>query len=69
MAQGFYFDNYDEWRHALTVRCGIQLTPDYACERIVALNNPTDTSTKEFTKCYGEAYLRQVIAWFERAAQ
>lgn len=62
-----YFQSYSEWREALTVRCGIHLTPDYARERINALKNPSDRSTAEFIKCYGESYLRQVIAWFERA--
>lgn len=63
------FHTFSEWREALTVRCGIRLTPEYARERIAALRNPADRSTAEFVKCYGEAYLRQVIAWFEQAAR
>lgn len=62
-----YFQSYSEWREALTVRCGIRLTPDYARERIAALKNPSDRSTADFIKCYGEGYLKQVVAWFERA--
>ncbi len=64
-----YFTSYDEWREALTVRCGIALTVAYAQERVAALKNPADRATGEFTRFYGEAYLRQVIAWFERAAR
>ena len=65
----FYFQNYDEWRLALTERCRIDLTPEYARSRIAALEDPKDSATQEFTAKYGEAYLRQVIEWFEQAAQ
>lgn len=64
---GFYFESYAEWRHALTNRCGINLTQDYARSRIAALRNPNDPHTKEFTTTYGDAYLSQVIQWFEQA--
>lgn len=64
---GFYFQSYDEWREALTVRCKIDLTPTYARTRITALRDPSNKSTQDFTATYGEAYLRQVIAWFEQA--
>jgi len=61
------FQTFSEWRHALTVRCGIHLTPEYARERIAALENPKDRHTAEFVKCYGDSYRLQVIAWFEQA--
>jgi len=65
----FYFKNFEEWHHALTVHCKINLTPEYARSRISALQNPLDKATKAFTSKYGEAYLQQVIKWFEQAAQ
>lgn len=61
------FSNYAEWREALTVKCGIELSPQYARERIQALENKNDSSTADFVKCYGEAYCQQVISWFQRA--
>ena len=64
---GFYFSNYAEWRHAITVNCKIELTPEYAQNRINALNDDTDKTTQEFTHKYGESYLNQVIQWFEQA--
>lgn len=63
----FYFHSYAEWRQAITERCKIKLTPDYARTRISALSNPEDPATQEFTTKYGDAYLRQVIEWFEQA--
>ncbi len=69
MTNDFYFHTYSEWRDALTRRCGIALTASYAEERLAALQNPTNPTTAEFVRCYGDAYRRQVIAWFQRAAQ
>ena len=62
----FYFQNYAEWRHTITERCNIKLTPDYARTRITALQNPADKATQEFTAIYGDAYRQQVIQWFEQ---
>ncbi|MGD1955774.1 MAG: hypothetical protein ACFBZ9_11180 [Sphingomonadales bacterium] len=64
---GFYFQSYQEWREALTVRCKIDLTPDYARSRIAALRDPSDKATQDFAATYGDAYLQQVIQWFEQA--
>ncbi|MDJ0910522.1 MAG: hypothetical protein QNI99_15090 [Woeseiaceae bacterium] len=64
---GFYFQTYTEWRDALTRRCGIDLTPDYARSRISALQDSSDKTTREFAAKYGDAYLQQVIQWFEQA--
>ena len=65
----FYFQSYSEWRSALTERCNIRLTPDYARKRLAALNDNNDAHTKEFAEKYGDAYLQQVIQWFEQAEQ
>lgn len=49
----FYFQNYADWHHAITVRCKIDLTPDYIQSRISALQNPKEKSTQEFKSKYG----------------
>lgn len=69
MNKDFYFQTYSEWREALTRRCGIALTTSYAEERLAALQNTNDPTTAEFVRCYGDAYRKQVMAWFQRAAQ
>ena len=63
----FYFQNFADWRQAITERCNIDLTPEYARSRISALQDSADKTTQEFTAKYGEAYLNQVIQWFEQA--
>ncbi|TQF71419.1 hypothetical protein [Pseudoalteromonas luteoviolacea] len=65
----FYFQTYEQWRHAITVKCNINLTPEHARSRIVSLQNSNDRHTQEFSAKYGDAYLQQVIEWFARAEQ
>ncbi|MEM8556012.1 MAG: hypothetical protein AAGF71_14455 [Pseudomonadota bacterium] len=59
---------YDEWKHCITVSCGIPLTRGYVDERIIALNNAADFHTQRFVERWGEAHLAQTLAWFEQAA-
>lgn len=64
MATGGYFETYEEWREAITGRCGLTLTKNYCEERIRALSDPEDASTRDFVRLYGESYLRSAISWF-----
>lgn len=59
--------NFAEWRHCITVECGISLTPSYIEKRIQALQSEKDEHTRQFVRLYGEQYKQQVVAWFERA--
>ena len=67
MKEAFIPTNYDEWRHCITVECGLELTPDYIERRIVALNDEKEHYTQQFLKLYGRDYLQQVLAWFSQA--
>ena len=60
-------DNYEAWRHCITVECGLVLTPDFIEERISALQNKKDYSTKKFVQLYGQQHLQNVLGWFMQA--
>ena len=64
---GFLCQNYEEWKHCITVKCKIPLTADYASKRISALQNVRDPVTSRFVELYGDAYRLRIIDWFERA--
>ena len=55
---------YDEWRHCITVECGLELSADYVAQRIYALQDEDDHYTQQFIKLYGHQYLQQVLGWF-----
>lgn len=59
--------SYEEWKHCITVICGIPLTESYVRQRIEALHDTSDHMTSKFVELYGEPHLRQTIAWFEQA--
>ena len=59
--------NYEEWRHCITVDCGLELTPQYIAQRTEALQNEKDYYTQQYVKLYGPQYLQQVLAWFVQA--
>ncbi|MEN7342127.1 MAG: hypothetical protein AAAFM81_04260 [Pseudomonadota bacterium] len=59
--------SYEEWRHCITVECGIPLTPDFIEKRLAVWQKPDVEETRRFRDLYGEAYLQTIIAWFERA--
>lgn len=61
--------SYEDWKHCITVKCGIPLTADYIAKRVAALRNLQDPMTKRFVTLYGEAYRGRVIGWFEQARQ
>ena len=60
-------DNYDDWKHCITISCGIPLTTDYIEKRITSLKDPNDYHTRQFVKTWGDAHLQRVIGWFEKA--
>lgn len=60
-------ETYDDWKHCITVECGIPLTAAYVDERIAALKNPNDHHTRKFRSEWGDAHLAKVIGWFEAA--
>lgn len=63
------FNSFEQWRAAITGPCGINLTQDYCEDRVRALNNPAEPSTKAFVEAYGETYRALVVSWFDQAAR
>lgn len=59
---------YAQWRHCITVECGVALTPAYVAERLAVWRNPAHEETRRFAPLYGSAHLQAVIRWFEQAS-
>ncbi|MDA8018931.1 MAG: hypothetical protein MPN21_15935 [Thermoanaerobaculia bacterium] len=60
-------DTYEQWRHYITITCGIPLTDAYIEERLRALRSPRDAMTARFRELYGQRQLDRTIRWFEQA--
>ncbi|MEM9168043.1 MAG: hypothetical protein AAGC56_00170 [Pseudomonadota bacterium] len=61
------FETYDDWKHCITVLCGIPLTAPYIQDRLQTLRDPSDYGTQKFIATWGEGHLQRVIGWFEQA--
>ncbi|MEL6449377.1 MAG: hypothetical protein AAFQ62_15695 [Pseudomonadota bacterium] len=58
---------YEQWRHCITVECGIPLTPEYIAQRLSVWKDENTQETTRFRGLYGDAHWRAVTSWFERA--
>jgi len=58
---------YDQWRHCITVECGLDLTADYIAQRLAVWRNVRLEETQRFRRLYGDAHWQSVLGWFERA--
>lgn len=61
-------NSYEDWKHCITVACGISLTPGYVNERVAALSNKSDHHTQRFIEQWGQAHHQRTLAWFRQAA-
>ena len=60
---------YEEWKHCITVKCGIALTPHYARERIAALADKKDFHTQKFIECWGATIMAKRSPGFDGQKQ
>ncbi|MEM7765941.1 MAG: hypothetical protein AAF253_00465 [Pseudomonadota bacterium] len=60
--------NFDEWKHCITVQCGIPLTPSFVETRIKALEDEKDYRTRKFIETWGQAHHAKTLEWFREAA-
>ncbi len=60
--------NYNEWRYCITVKCGLDLSPEFIEERIRQLTDVVDLETARFIELYGDNYRQLVLEWFGRAS-
>lgn len=62
-------ETYEQWRHCITVECGIPLTADFVARRLSVWRDESCEETERFRRLYGDAHWRSVIVWFEQAAR
>jgi hypothetical protein len=60
--------DYASWRYCIGVKCGQTLTPEFLRGRIAILSDPSHEASRRFTKLYGNPWRKQVLTWFQRAA-
>ncbi len=60
---------YDEWKDCITIKCGIELTPNYVRERLDELADKKNFKTSKLIEFWGEPHYRDIVTWFQTAAE
>lgn len=60
-------ETYEQWRHCIEIECGLELTAQFAAERLTALLNRKDHHTNRFFAIWGTEHHARVLDWFRRA--
>ncbi|MEM9283936.1 MAG: hypothetical protein AAGA96_19110 [Verrucomicrobiota bacterium] len=63
------YESYAQWRSMMTETAGLNLDPSYCRERIEALSDEKDPSTKSFVKTYGVSHRNQIVRWFQQVIE
>lgn len=69
MAEIPFLRGYQDWKHCITVACGIALTPQFIAARLAELSDPSEPGTQRFIQTWGSDHLERVQTWFRRAAE
>jgi len=60
-------NSYIDWKHCITVECGIPLTLGFVRERLGIFTDPKSPESGRFRKLYGESHWQNVVQWFWQA--
>jgi len=61
--------SYEQWRHCITVECGLALTAEFIRERLAVWCDEGAFETSRFRELYGDSHWQAVVGWFERAGR
>ncbi len=57
---------FHDWRNCITNDCKINLTREFAAERLAVYQDKQHPETQKFISLYGEFHLYNVINWFSQ---
>ncbi len=56
---------FDQWGNCIVNDCKIDLTKDFAQQRMTVYQDPKNQETKRFIRLYGKQHLQNSIHWFK----
>ena len=60
---------YNEWRNCIVNDCNINLTKEFAEERLKIYKDSSNPQTKKFIELYGNQHLYNIISWLNNEIQ
>ena len=56
---------FQEWKNCITKDCKINLTIEFAQERLKVFENNKNSETLKFASLYGREHLKNIIEWLK----
>jgi hypothetical protein len=56
---------FEQWKNCIVNDCKINLTKDFAQQRLTVYQDKKNNETQKFVSLYGEQHLQNIIYWFE----
>ena len=57
---------FKDWTNCIVNDCKINLTKDFAQQRLAVYQDKRNTETQKFISLYGEQHLNNIIQWFNQ---
>ncbi len=57
---------FEQWKNCIIHECKINLTRDFAQQRLAVYQDKKKSETKKFISLYGEQHLNNIIQWFNQ---
>jgi len=57
---------FNEWTNCIVNDCKINLTKDFATQRLAVYQDNKNVETQKFISLYGEQHLKNTIQWLQQ---
>lgn len=57
---------FEQWKNCIVNDCKINLTKDFAQQRLAVYKDKKNNETQKFVSLYGEQHLQNIINWFKQ---
>lgn len=57
---------FEQWKNCIVNDCKINLTKDFAQQRLAVYQDKKNNETKKNVSLYGEQHLQNIINWFKK---
>jgi len=57
---------FTDWKNCIVNDCKINLTKEFAEQRLAVYENKQNTETRKFISLYGEQHLNNIIQWLKQ---
>ena len=57
---------YEQWKNCIVNDCKINLTKNFAHQRLAVYKDNKNIETQKFISLYGEQHLSNIINWLEK---